>query len=155
MYDQLPKERLLFPRQRSHCLSFVHYADSYVPGKGIHILHTFPVPHAINSVTFDLVLSRCSESSQNVPKVSYPARNRAKPILRYTQNSLINAKCQNLADCNSSRDFRHLVNNAPNNFTSSSSPPPINPDETKAFTPVSKPKILSPNFSLKVTLWMT
>ncbi len=52
----------------------------------------------------------------------FPARNRAKSILRLTKKNFINRKSQNLAFSNSSRVFWHLAKNISSNFTSSSFP---------------------------------
>ncbi|MPC47400.1 hypothetical protein E2C01_041145 [Portunus trituberculatus] len=65
------------------------------------------------------------------------ARNHAKSVLQLAKHSFINRKYQNLSNSNSPRDFRHLIKNISNNFTSSSFPPLFHPHGTTAISSVS------------------
>ena len=73
-------------------------------------------------------------------------RNQAKSILQLAKNSFIHRKCQNLSRYNSPRDFWHLAKNISNNFTSSSFPPLVQPDDTNAISSITKAKLFAQTF---------
>ena len=79
------------------------------------------------------------------------ARNHAKFILQITKNSLINRKCQNLSNFNSSRDFWHLTNNISKNFLSPL-PPLLQLDGSTAVSSFFKAEILAQTFATNSSL---
>ena len=75
------------------------------------------------------------------------SRNQAKSILKINKNGFINRKCQNLSNFNSSFFFWHLTNIIPNNITSSSFPPLLQPDGFTAVSSFSKAELFAQTFA--------
>ena len=163
------------PQDQPKRRCFSHYAYSDFPWKDYCFLVRNPSPYAkhiteiIVSNTFstskahkpwfNLVCSRATHDRKVARKryLSLPfpdtdalyssARNHANSILQLAKSSFINIKSHILSNSNSPRGFWHLAKNISNNFSSSSFPLLLHPDDTPAVSSVSKPDTFTQTFA--------
>ena len=125
----------------------------------VYIPNTFSRPKA-HQPWFNLACSQSIHDRKVVHKqyLSLPSpdtdalyissQNHTKSVLQLAKNYFINKTWQNLSSSNSPRDYCHLAND----FSSSSFPPLLHPDDTAAVSSVSKGELFVQTFADNSTL---